>query len=227
MKKTKIKIIMMLAILIASFGTLQVNAQGMCEHQGKGGMHCGMGKGDKNMAFLNDLTPEQQKQIDALKLTLIKESITQKNLIEEKKAHLKTISTGDNVDLVAVNKTLDELFALKADMAKKHEAFKQDVRKLLTADQKVMFDIHAGKGHGDGMREGCGMKGMGTGGCKMQGNGPGMGMGNGNMKDCKQMGAGSRCCKEKAGEEQGDGKMQGCEKHGQGDGTGAGCCKKK
>jgi Spy/CpxP family protein refolding chaperone len=229
MKKTKIKIIMILAVLIASFGTMQVKAQGMCEHHWKEGMHCGMGKGDNNMAFLNDLTPEQQKQIDALKLNLIKERISVQNLIDEKKAHLKTISTGDNVDLVAVNKTIDELFVLKADMAKKHETFKQDVRKLLTAEQKVMFDIHAGKGRGEGKGQGCGMKGMGNGGCRMEGNGPGMGMGmgNGEMKDCKQMGPGSKCCKERMGDGQGDGKMQGCEKHGQGDGNGPGCCKKK
>jgi Spy/CpxP family protein refolding chaperone len=251
MKKTKISFIIMLVIMIASLGSTQAFAQGQGkgEQHGKEGMPGGMCKGDKNMAFIKDLTVDQQKQIDALKMNLIKESISTKNLIEEKQAHLKTISTGDNVDMVAVNKTIDELFALKADMTKKHEAFKQDVRKLLTTDQKVMFDIHAGKGHREGgemkgMGKGCDMKGMENGGCKMDGNGHGMGMGNGEMKGCSQMGSGSGCCKDKAagcnkdkengegckgkgGDGQGNSKMQGCEGHGQGKGDDAGNCKKK
>jgi Spy/CpxP family protein refolding chaperone len=247
MKKTKFNYIIMLAILIAGFASAPALAQvqKQCEQHGKEGMQGQLGKGageemskgNKDMAFIRDLTPEQQKQISALKLNLIKDRMSIQNLIDEKKAHLKTISTGDNVDLMAVNKTIDELFALKAELTKKHIAFQQDVRKLLTADQKVIFDIHSDKekGHSEGMRPGSEMKGMGNGGCKMDGNGHGMGMGNRDMKGCGQMGSGSDCCKDKAGDTgckgkgddgQGEGKMQGSEGHGQGAGNGTGCCKK-
>ena len=257
MKTTKISFIVMLVILIASLGSTQTMAQGQgkCEQHGKEGMQGGMCKGDKNMAFIKDITPEQQKQIDALKTNLIKESINTKNLIAEKQAHLKTVSTGDNVDMAAVNKTIDELFALKADMSKKHEAFKQDVRKLLTADQKVMFDIHAGKGHGNG----CQMGGMCQGSCKMDGNGQGMGhgsqgcdhmgqgagncKGHGDAAGCKK-GEGSGCQGHKEGCKGGDGQMNGCQGHkegckggdgqgkmqgcqGHGNGEGKGCNKNK
>ena len=232
MKKTKISFIVMLVILIASLSTTQTMAQGQgkCEQHGKDGMQGGMCKGDKNMAFIKDLTADQQKQIDALKLNLIKDRITIKNLIAEKQAHLKTISTGDNVDMAAVNKTIDELFTLKADMAKKHEAFKQDVRKLLTADQKVMFDIHTGMGNErgkemkgmeqgynkQGMEQGgCKMheQGMGNGGCKMDGNGQGMSNGE---QGCKHMGQDNGGCKGKADGgccKKGDGQMKDCKGH--------------
>ena len=247
MKKTKFNVIIMLAIIFASFVSTQTMAQGQCPQHGKEGMMEGMGKGDKDMAFIKDLTPEQQKQISTLKLNLIKDRMALQNLIDEKKAHLKTISTGDNVDMAAVNKTVEELFALKGEMVKKHIAFQQEVRKLLTPEQRVIFDIHAGKGHGRGERmgEGCQMKGMGhgcemkgegdgcgmkckeNGGCKMEGNGHGMGMGNGDMKECKQNGGDKGCCKEKAsgcckgkeGEGNGMGHMNGCDGHGQGAGN--------
>ena len=109
-----------------------------------------------------------------------KETLPIKNQIDEKKAHLKTVSSGDNVDVTAVNKTIDEIYSLKADMAKKREAFRQDVRKLLNDEQKLAFDLHHAK-FGDG-EKGKGPKqnpgyghGSGT-GCGMgQGYGPGKG----------------------------------------------------
>lgn len=102
---------------------------------------------------IKDLTPDQEKQMKSLKQKMMKEMLPLKNQIAEKKAHLNTISTGDNVDMTAVNKTNDELFALKAEIVKKQNQFKQDVRKLLNDEQKLMFDMHQVKG-GKGM--GCG-----------------------------------------------------------------------
>jgi Spy/CpxP family protein refolding chaperone len=226
MKKTKINFIIMLAFLLASFTSNYAIAQGQCQQHGKEGTQGeGMCKGDKDMAFITDLTADQQKQISALKLNFIKERITIQNLIEEKQAHLKTISTGDNVDMVAVNKTIDELFALKADLQKKHMTFQQDVRKLLTADQKVIFDLHAGKCKGEGMEQGCQMHGKEKSDCKSGGNSSCQGKGNCDMKHCNKTESGNGCCKGQTGQGQGCGKMQGCQ-HGQGRGNGNGCNKK-
>jgi Spy/CpxP family protein refolding chaperone len=216
MKKVKISFIVALVLMVASLGSTQSMAQGRgkCDHHGQYGMQGnGVCKGDKNMAFINDLTPEQEKQIDALKINLTKESISTKNLIAEKQAHLKTVSTGENVDMVAVNKTIDEIFVLKAEMTKKHEAFRQDVRKLLTADQKVMFDIHSGKGQGAGMGHGC--KNAGNSSCQR--------MGNGGQQGCMHMGHGAGDCTGKCGAgcskgndgancyKKGSGHMNGCQ----------------
>lgn len=197
MKTTKINVIVMLAFFMASVISSNLFAQG--GPQQDNATTPGMCKGGKAMGFLTDLTPEQQKQIDALKLTLMKESTNTKNLIGEKQAHIKTISTGDNVDMAAVNKAYDELFALKAELAKKHNAFKQDVRKLLTADQKVLFDIHQSNSKGQGYHKNC--QGQGSGGMKC-----GMAAG------CCKANAGSGCCKNKAGD--GNSQPQGCQGHG-------------
>ncbi len=165
-----------------------------------------------NKHGMMNLTPEQEKQIDAIHQKQMKEVLPLKNLIAEKKAHLVTISTGDNVDLVAVNKTIDELYALKADIAKKRAAMKQEVRKLLNDEQKLLFDMKHAKNKGNGCDSGknmscgmgqhsgacCGMnKGMGGNGCCMgqkSENGCGIHQGQGN--GCQQQGQGS--CKDKA-----------------------------
>lgn len=245
MKTTKIKLLM--AFFIASvmvFATTGTYAQ--CQGQKQMGQQQGQQqvtteKHGKGCCGIKDLTPEQEKQMEALHQKMMKELLPIKNQIAEKKAHLKTISTGDNVDLVAVNKTIDELYALKAEIEKKKQAFKQDVRKLLNDEQKLMFDMHQAKGdgmgcgqeqgmkcHGKSMGKSCGM-GQGMQGCGMgQGmQGCGMGQGTGaagcNMGQAKtgtgcsgmeqEQGAGKGSCKEKAAE-----------------GTGSqtpGCCKQK
>ena len=86
--------------------------------------------------------------------------------------------------MTAVNKTVDELFALKADLVKKHEAFKQDVRKLLTADQKVVFDLNQANHKGKGPKGHKGMSGKGHKGMKCEGN-SGCQKGSGENSNCK------------------------------------------
>lgn len=174
------------------------------------GPKCGFG-------FIKGLTVEQEKQIIALKQNLIKEILPLNNQISEKKAHLKTVSSGDNVDIVAVNKTIDEMYLLKAEVSKKHNTFKQDVRKLLTAEQKIMFDLHQGKGMKCGKGKGCSQNtgmdcknkedGSGCGhgggkGCGME-SGKGCGMGHGDGKTGCNKGSDKDCCKNKEGAESG------------------------
>lgn len=167
---------------------------------------------------MQGLTAEQEKQIKDLHQKMMKEMLHLKNQIAEKKAHLQTISTGDNVDMAAVNKTIDELFVLKAEVDKKKIALQQDVRKLLNDEQKIMFDMHKAKGKKCGKGGGCGMKdgmgcqgeGMGTGsahgsgmGCGMgqtnQGASCGMNQGMGNAGCHMGQEKGKGCCKDKTG----------------------------
>lgn len=226
----KSKLMIVLVVLLSStlFNTALL-AQGQCQKMGDpNGMGCS--KPEKGCCGITNLTPDQQKQIDALHLNLVKETIIIKNQINEKKAHLITVSTGDNIDMVAVSKTVDELFMLKAELEKKHIAFMQDVRKLLTPEQKIMFDaFQSKKGGKDCDDEGkggmkCGQNGtsgqncggmnggqkcgqMGQGG---QGAGCGMKMGEGQggcKSDGAQMGGG---CKDKAGAGQGAQTQGGC-----------------
>jgi len=220
MKTTKMKLLMVFFVAIAMvFATTATNAQ--CQGQKQMGQHqeqqqITTGMSGQGCCGIKDLTPEQEKQMKELHQKMMKEVLPIKNQIAEKKAHLKTISTGDNVDLVAVNKTIDELYVLKAEIEKKKQALKQDVRKLLNDEQKLMFDMHHAKGDGMGcgqdqdmkchdkaMGKNCGM-GQGMQGCGM---GQGMGAAGCNMGQAKtgtgcsgmgqEQGAGKGCCKQK------------------------------
>jgi Spy/CpxP family protein refolding chaperone len=129
-----------------------------------------------------ELTKEQQDKIDKLKMDMAKDAISLKNQIEEKRAHLKTISMVDQPDMTAINKTIDEMYVLKSELAKKKAAHIQKVRKILTPEQRLHFDMqHAKKCRGK-----CGPDAMGNGG-------PPKGKGCHNMgSDCQQMGQGCR-----------------------------------
>jgi Spy/CpxP family protein refolding chaperone len=119
-----------------------------------------------------NLTAEQKTQIEKLKTAHMKEMIGLKNQLQEKKAHLHTVSTVDKVDMVEVNKTIDEIGALKTEMMKKKEAHKQEVRKLLTEEQRLKFDMqHGCCGGDDDHGKGCGKGMKGNAGCgDMKGN---------------------------------------------------------
>ncbi len=108
-----------------------------------------------------DITEEQKEQIKGLKTDHMKEVLPLRNQVQEKQAHLQTISTGENVNLEKVNKTIEEISALKMNMAKKRAAHRQEIRKVLTEDQRVIFDsfrMKKGKHHGfDGRNKQHGM----------------------------------------------------------------------
>lgn len=226
MKTKKVNYLLALVVAIVMV-FVSTNTFGQCDKkQTAPKAQQGAGQDEKAACMkspgMMNLTAEQEKQMQAIHQKHMKEVLPLKNLIAEKKAHLVTVSTGDNVDLVAVNKTIDELYALKADIAKKQAAMKQDIRKLLDDDQKLMFDMkHAknkgkgcesgenmGRGMGQHSGAGCGMdKGKDRQGCANGQHSPaGCGMQKSQGSCCPQQGQGSGCqqqgqgsCKDKAG----------------------------
>ena len=115
-----------------------------------------------------------------MKVKHIKEITPLKNELTEKKAHLKTLESAEKPDKDAINKTIDEIYLLKAEVTKKQSAFRQDVRKLLNDEQKIIFDMHQSKGMGKCKSKGNGKcQGMGNDPCCGQGSNMGCGMGQG------------------------------------------------
>jgi len=98
------------------------------------------------------LTPEQREQGKTIKLKFIKELTPIKNELKVKMATLEALSTGDNVDVKAVNKLLEEIGKLKVEIAKKQFAQKQAFRNILTEDQKILFDANPHKEHFKGRK---------------------------------------------------------------------------
>ncbi len=103
-------------------------------------------KGEIMMQGLPDLTDEQKEKIKELRLGLMKEALPIRNQIAENWAKLKTISTADPVDMKAIDKLIDENSILQASLKKEKAANHQEVRKLLTDDQRIIFDSRAGNG---------------------------------------------------------------------------------
>jgi len=171
MKKVSLKLatVLMFVVLMSSAASAQ---------PGSGN---GKGMADGTYPGISNLSAEQEQQIEKLRTAHQKEMLPLRNQLGEMEAKLRTLTTGDKVDMALVNKQLEDISGVKLAMAKKREAHKQDVRKLLTEDQRVQFDMHAGKGKGgDCGKHGKGQRGGG------QGNGNGNGYGNGNGPRCNR-----------------------------------------
>jgi len=94
---------------------------------------------------LPGITEEQKQKIRDLKTANLKPRTQLKNQIAEKRARLNTLQAGDEVDMKTINKTIDEMTALRAEMQKNMVALHQDIRKLLTDEQRAIYDSHKGK----------------------------------------------------------------------------------
>ena len=157
MKHIELKSLAIIAIFL--FATMGAFAQ-----KGQGRMNQNSPRGER---FMNipDLTDSQKTQLKQMRTTHMKEAMPLRNLMKEKEAHLQTISTVDNVNMNEVNKLIEEIGAIKLDLAKKRAAHRQAIRKILTNDQRVFFDMHSKKHHkrGHGMK---GKRGRGHGNCR-------------------------------------------------------------
>ena len=87
-----------------------------------------------------------------LRVEMMKKTNPLKAQLKEKKAHLNSIAIADKADMKAINKTIDEMGALKIEMMKIHAQMRQNVRALLNDDQRVVFDSKAGSMKGHGMK---------------------------------------------------------------------------
>jgi Spy/CpxP family protein refolding chaperone len=135
-------------ILVAglSFTSMAQRGQGMNQNgQGMRSMNPGqrMNQTPAHFAFLQ-LSEEQQSKIETLRLDLMNKNLPLKNQLDEMRAKMKSLQTGDNQSLKDINKLIDDMSAVQAQIRKNAAAHRLDVRALLTDDQKVLFDAHQG-----------------------------------------------------------------------------------
>ena len=133
----KTKSVMIIAMMV--FFSTTIFAQGP---HGKQKM-----QGNNACMNIPDLSDDQKEKIKDLKTAHMKEVMPLKNELNEKRAHLKTISTGDNADINKIYAAIDEMSKIRTNIQKKGAKHRQDVRKVLTEDQQVLFDMRAGKNH--------------------------------------------------------------------------------
>ncbi len=94
------------------------------------------------MKMIPDLTEEQESKMEDIRLNHMKEMTSNRNLLNEKRAKLRTLQTQDNPEMDAINKVIEEMGEIRTKMQKNKAAHHQEIRSLLTEEQKVYFDNH-------------------------------------------------------------------------------------
>ena len=129
--------------------------------------HGGMGRGfdGKGKAFtpcekmIPDLTDEQRQKINDFRIEMLKEVQPLQNQIRELKASFHALITGDNPDINAIDKNIDQRSDLHDKIMKTHARFRLNIAGILTDDQKVIFNSqHPGMGMMRGPKTGRGMR---------------------------------------------------------------------
>ena len=102
----------------------------------------GMGA-SQGECILPDLTEEQQTKISALRTERIAASTQHRAEMNELRARKRTLTLADAPDMNKVNSIIDQMAAKRAVQMKSQVEHRQEVRKLLTTDQRVIFDSNA------------------------------------------------------------------------------------
>jgi len=132
----KKQIITMIAIL--TIGVLGIMAQPRGQ---KGGMDQERGKGIKEKVIAKlALTEAQQTKMEDLSVSHHKESLPLKNMLQEKRAALKTQTTTANIDQKKVDRTIEEIGELETKLLKAKTNHQIAMRSMLDEKQQMMFD---------------------------------------------------------------------------------------
>lgn len=163
-------------LAIALTATLMAFSGNLLAQRGMGRM---MNNDDDSPRYgqcrIPNLTDEQEAKIDELRTAHLKEVTPLRNQLNEKRARLQTLESAEKADMNEINKTIDEIAQLKANIMKKGAAHRAAVASQLTDEQKVFFNSRHGHRGERGMGR-HGKRGFGNGNC--DGSGPGYGRGN-------------------------------------------------
>ena len=136
MKKiTTLLVMMALAITVTA---QQQNI--IVKRQGEGFMKA------NSECLIPGITADQQKQIQDLRLKQQKENLQISNELYEKRAQLRTLQQVDKPNMKSVNSKIDEISALQNKKLKLMAEHRNNVRNLLTDEQRVQFDLRGNRG---------------------------------------------------------------------------------
>lgn len=105
-----------------------------------------------------DLTADQETKIETLRVEHWKEMNSYRNQMNELRARKRTLNTTDKANLNEINSVIDQMTGVNNKMMKASAKHRQEVRNLLTDEQKVYFDSMPARGqrynHGTNRRGG-------------------------------------------------------------------------
>jgi Spy/CpxP family protein refolding chaperone len=100
----------------------------------------GHGEGREMGLNIPNLTEEQKAKIKELRITHFKEAQTFHNQLGELKAKELTLATVEKPDMKAIYANIDEITKVQNSLMRSKAAFQQQIRALLTDEQKLWFD---------------------------------------------------------------------------------------
>jgi Spy/CpxP family protein refolding chaperone len=89
---------------------------------------------------LPDLTDKQKEQIKEQMYETRQQVMPLQNQVREKRARLQTLRTSEKVDMTAIEKIVDEMADLQAEITKQRLISEQEIRQILTDEQRLIFD---------------------------------------------------------------------------------------
>lgn len=158
MKTQIVKKMLIIGSMIMLLSTVTTWAQpGRGQGKGQGQVYACQGiRAERICENLPGITDEQQEQISALRATHLKEMNTLRNDVAVKRAELVQLETADKSDTKLINSKIDEIYAIKGQMAKERSQHRQQARSQLTEEQQVYFNAQRSRGKGRGYANGNG-----------------------------------------------------------------------
>lgn len=131
-------------IMLAGLSGLQAQRSGKPGFDRDSGKQEMMARHDP-LAGIPGLTDEQKENIKALHVEHRKAVLPLENQLDEKMARLKTLTTAESIDFKQIDATVDEITGINNTMMKKRIRHGQEIRKILTDEQRIVFDSRVGK----------------------------------------------------------------------------------
>lgn len=154
MKTKQIKSIVFIALFAVIFSGNAIAQRGM----GRNGNGNGQGQFQPRSEFrgefrnhrIPNLSDEQETKLDELRVKHLKEVQGFKSKLDILGAELRALEIAEKADMKSIHAKIDEMGALRIKMQKMNAQHRQEVRSLLTDEQKVFFDAHSGRRFGKG-----------------------------------------------------------------------------
>jgi len=87
-----------------------------------------------------NLTEEQEEQLKTFKVAHEKETLPLKNQLNEAEAHFQTLTTADEINKKEVGRVIETIADLKAELMMKRVDHMEEVKSILTEEQKVALN---------------------------------------------------------------------------------------
>jgi len=97
---------------------------------------------EKKACIMEDLSPEQQKKVETIKINSDKKIIQYKADLKIKKAELEKLRIAESPSLKDINLKIDEIYLIKSDIKKEEVGTELQIRNELTPEQREKFDMH-------------------------------------------------------------------------------------